>query len=488
MSLRAIVILLPLFLIGSALKAQSPFTEKYRPRYHFTPDKNWTNDPNGLLYYKGEYHLFFQHNPFGNQWGHMSWGHAVSPDLIHWKELPVAIPEEGNVGIFSGSAVMDPFYTSGFGKEKDKVPMVAIYTADIPNSNQSQHIAYSLDSGRTFTKFAGNPVLDLGKKDFRDPKVFWHQPTQKWVMSVMWPLEKKVQFYSSKTLKAWTLLSEFGPAGDTSGIWECPDLFRAPIEGSPGKYKWVFMMSPSPYMQYFVGEFDGTKFINESNPSAIFRPDYGPDYYAAVTYNNLPYNFAPISMGWVNNWNYAGAIPAGQWRGAMSIPRKLSVRKIGADWILLQNPVDELFTLTNRDTILSSTQSIHLPDASFMSEWEWKTSGSSKELTLGNKEFTIRFDPKTREISVDRSGSKGFSNAVYKRLSLFKSTFPGEWTKALRFRLFVDESIVELFVGNGELVFTTQVFSETPLHTLQYQKSDESFPVRIRDVDAYRNN
>jgi fructan beta-fructosidase len=487
MCLRKIFIPISLFLLTSTLYAQAPFNEKYRPRYHFTPDKNWINDPNGLIYYNGEYHLFFQYNPYGNQWGHMSWGHAVSPDLIHWKELSVAIPEEGNMGIFSGSAVMDPFFTSGFGKEKGKVPMVAIYTADVPNTNQSQHIAYSLDSGRTFTKFAGNPVLDLGKKDFRDPKVFWHQPSQKWVMLVMWPHEKKVQFYNSKSLKAWTLMSEFGPAGDTSGIWECPDLFRVPVEGLPGKYKWVFMMSPSPYMQYFVGEFDGTRFINESDSTAVFRPDYGPDYYAAITYNNLPSNFAPVSMGWVNNWNYAGDIPAGQWRGAMSIPRKLSVRKIGTNWILLQNPVDELSSLHKKDSILPSDQLIHLTDAGFMAEWVWKTQTGTKELSLGDKEFIVRFDPEKREISVDRSQSRGFSNAAYKKRSQYKAVFPGEWTETLRFRLFVDESIVELFVGNGEQIFTTQVFSEKPLNTLQFNGSAESFPVMVRDLGGYRD-
>ncbi len=487
MYLRKIFIAISFFFFCSALSAQTLFKEKYRPQYHFTPDKNWTNDPNGLIYYNGEYHLFFQHNPFGNQWGHMSWGHAVSSDLIRWKELAVAIPEEGNVGIFSGSAVMDPFFTSGFGKEKGKAPMVAIYTADVPNSNQSQHIAYSLDSGRTFTKFSGNPVLDLGQKDFRDPKVFWHQPTQKWVMSVMLPLEKKVQFYSSKTLKAWNLMSSFGPAGDTSGIWECPDLFRVPVDGAPGKHKWVFMMSPSPYMQYFIGEFDGTKFINESNPSRIFRPDYGPDYYAAVTYNNLPASFNPVSIGWVNNWNYAGAVPAGQWRGAMSIPRTLSVRKIGNDWILLQNPADELYTLQKKDTIITSDKLIKQEDASFMAEWEWKTSTGSKEVSLGDKDLMIRFNPETREISVDRSLSKGFKNDAYQRLSVFKSVFPGELSEKLRFRLFVDESIVELFVGNGELVFTSQVFSEKTLSTLQFQGSAEPFPVRIKDLGTYRD-
>ncbi len=464
--------------------AQTPFQERYRPQYHFTPNKNWTNDPNGLIYYNGEYHLFFQYNPFGNKWGHMSWGHAVSQDLVRWKEVDVAIPEEKKFSIFSGSAVMDPFFTSGFGKEKGKVPMVAIYTADVPHTNQSQHLAYSLDSGRTFTKFSGNPVLDLDKKDFRDPKVFWHAPSQKWIMLVMWPHEKKVQFYSSKTLKAWTLLSEFGPAGDTTGIWECPDLFRVPVDGVPGKYKWVFMMSPSPYMQYFVGEFDGTRFVNESDSTKIFRPDYGPDYYAAITYNNLPLNNEPVSIGWANNWNYAGDIPAGDWRGGMSLPRRLTLKKLGNDWILLQKPVEEIFALQKSTNSYTSDRLISSPDASYVVEWGWNKN-ESQELVLGEKDLIIKYEPATGEVSLDRTASAGFQNDAYKKLSVFKGKIPGGGG-AHRFKLFVDESVVELYVGDGELVFTMQVFSVKPLKQLQFSKTQQPFPVTIRDIGAYR--
>ena len=209
------------------------YTEQYRPQFHFTPAINWTNDPNGLVYVNSAYHLFYQYNPFGNVWGHMSWGHAISYDLVHWQHLPVAIPEENGVMIFSGSCVYDKNNTSGLGK-KGKEPMVAIYTGHI-ETNQSQHIAYSLDEGKTWTKYAKNPVLDLHKKDFRDPKVFWHESTKKWIMVVMLPPEHKVQFYGSKNLLQWNLLSEFGPAGDTTGVWECPDLFQANIEATPDK-------------------------------------------------------------------------------------------------------------------------------------------------------------------------------------------------------------------------------------------------------------
>lgn len=472
-------------MIAAVSFAQSSFQERFRPQYHFTPTKNWINDPNGLIYYNGEYHLFFQYNPLGNKWGHMSWGHAVSKDLIRWKELDVAIPEEKTFSIFSGSAVMDPFFTSGFGKEKGKVPMIAIYTADMPNTNQSQHLAYSLDSGRTFTNFYGNPVLDIDKKDFRDPKVFWHAASQKWIMAVMLPQDKKVQFYSSKSLKAWTLLSEFGPAGDTTGIWECPDLIRVPVQGVPGKYKWVFMMSPSPYMQYFIGEFDGTRFINESDTGKVFRPDHGTDYYAAISYNNLPLNNDPVSIGWTNNWNYAGDIPAGEWRGAMSLPRKLSVKKIGKDWILLQKPVDEVFSLQKSSNQFSSDKIISTPDAGFVAEWNWNNN-EPQELIIGENDLIIRYSPATGEVSLDRSGSGAFQNDAYKKLSISKGTIPGGAKESQNFRLFIDETIAELYIGDGELVFTMQVFSKNPLKQLQFSKTSNPTQVTIRDLGPYR--
>jgi len=482
-------VIVSLALLFHNIVLSQAFKEKYRPRYHFTPNKNWINDPNGLVFYAGEYHLFYQYNPFGNQWGHMSWGHSVSTDLVHWKELPVAIPEENNTGIFSGSAVVDPFNTSGFIQVEGQVPMVAIYTADIPNTNQSQHIAYSLDSGRSFTKFKFNPVLDLEKKDFRDPKVFWHQPSKKWIMAVMLPHEKKVQFYSSKSLKAWTLLSEFGPAGDTTGIWECPDLFRVPVVGVPGKFKWVFMHSPSPYMQYFVGEFDGTKFINESAPDKILRPDYGPDYYAAIVYNNLPPGKAPISIGWANNWNYAGAIPAGEWRGTMSLPRTLQLKKVENDWILLQNPVDEVATLKTKEDRLNSNKPIPVDSQSFMVEWEWNTGAAgSQEMVVGANDLVVRFNTPAREVVIDRSGSKGFDNDAFRKLSVYKAVVPGKLSGPLKFRLYFDASIAELYVGDGEVAMTAQVFPAEPISNISFKPDGPAHPIILQTMGAYRDN
>jgi fructan beta-fructosidase len=250
----------------SAAEAAPPsYQELYRPQFHFTPAENWMNDPNGLVYHKGEYHLFYQHNPFGNTWGHMSWGHAVSRDLVHWKHLPVAIPEEGDEMIFSGSAVVDHRNTTGFGTRREPA-MVAIYTSAYPD-DQEQSLAYSTDRGRTWTKYAGNPVLDDADREFRDPKVFWYEPAREWRMVVVKALQRKVAIYGSKDLKSWEHLSDLGPANAVGGAWECPDLFPLPVDGNPRKTKWVMLVSLNPGaiaggsgMQYFVGDFDGATF------------------------------------------------------------------------------------------------------------------------------------------------------------------------------------------------------------------------------------
>src|SRR5688572_27857608 len=260
--------LLTLVVSVSPLAAANRYQEPFRPQFHFTPERNWMNDPNGMVFFAGEYHLFYQYNPFGDKWGHMSWGHAVSRDLVRWEHLPPALAEEDGVMIFSGSAVVDWKNTSGFGKA-GRPPFVAIYTGHHTTKPlQNQHIAHSTDRGRTWTKFAGNPVLDIGERDFRDPKVIWHEETKRWVMAVAWPTNHKVRFYASPNLKEWTHLSDFGPAGSVAGIWECPDLF--PI----GRDKWTLIVNigggapaGGSGTQYFVGEFDGKEFrLDESYP------------------------------------------------------------------------------------------------------------------------------------------------------------------------------------------------------------------------------
>ncbi|WP_226344356.1 GH32 C-terminal domain-containing protein [Agilicoccus flavus] len=255
---------------GTPAPAPAPYSEPFRPQYHYSPAKNWVNDPNGLVYYEGEYHLFYQHNPLGNDWGNMSWGHAVSRDLVHWTELPVAIPFDATEGVFSGSVVVDTANTSGFGRP-GKPAMVAVYTS-AKAGNQSQALAYSLDNGRTFTKYAENPVLDIGSGEFRDPKVFWHAGKRAWVMVVAKALDRQVAIYSSRNLKTWTHESDFGPMNATGGVWECPDLFPLPTPRG-GKAKWVMIVNLNPGgpqggsgAQYFVGDFDGTTFTPDEKP------------------------------------------------------------------------------------------------------------------------------------------------------------------------------------------------------------------------------
>jgi fructan beta-fructosidase len=266
---------------GAAAAQSAGYQEPFRPQFHYTPAMNWMNDPNGLVYYKGEYHLFYQYNPFGSQWGHMSWGHAVSRDLVHWRELSVAIPEQGDEMVFSGSAVVDRQNTSGLGTRRNP-PMVAIYTSARPGS-QAQSLAYSTDRGRTWTRYAGNPVLDIGSGEFRDPKVFWYAPERKWVMVVAKAVERRISIYSSPNLKDWTHLSDFGPANATGGVWECPDLFPLAVDGSRTT-KWVMIVNLNPGAiaggsgaQYFVGDFDGTTF-RADNELGDYTPPAGDLY------------------------------------------------------------------------------------------------------------------------------------------------------------------------------------------------------------------
>ncbi len=442
------------------------YTEQFRPQFHFSPSTNWCNDPNGLVYNLGTYHLFYQYNPFGNRWGHMTWAHATSKDLIHWKHMPIAIPEENGIMIFSGTCVVDKDNTSGFGKA-GKIPMVAVYTGHIENKNQSQHIAYSLDNGLTWTKYAKNPVLDLHKVDFRDPKIFWYEPKKYWVMNVMLPVEHQVQFYASKNLKDWTHLSDFGPAGDTSGVWECPDLTPVPVEGMPGKQKWLLQMSMNAAMQYFVGEFDGEKFINETPAEKILRPDYGPDYYAAIAYNQLPATHLPTAIGWVNNWNYANDIPTNPWKSAMSLPRNLSVKKINNDWILIQKPVSNTNSLRKglyqlKDVPITEKNILPVKSNQFELQLDMEPGQDGVcgiKLAVGKETwFEMGYDASTQVFYIDRSKSGNVSfNDNFKKLSRFEKTIALKNNK-IHLQVLYDNSIAEIFVNGGEVVFTAQLF------------------------------
>ena len=340
--------------LPAAPPRQDPALEALRPRFHFTPARNFMNDPNGLVFYKGEYHLFYQHNPFGQVWGHMSWGHAVSRDMLQWEHLPVALREEDGVMIFSGSAVVDWNNTSGFcvPAGEDRSCLVAIYTGHSPGK-QTQNLAFSNDRGRTWTKYASNPVIDLGLSDFRDPKVFWHAPTSRWVMVTVLATQHKVRFFASPDLKRWQMLSDFGPAGATGGVWECPDLFALPVDGKPDEIRWVLDVDINPGGvaggsggQYFVGAFDGTTFVNDNPPATTLWADYGKDFYATISFSDIPpTDGRRIWMAWISNWQYANEEPTVIWRGAQSVPRELALRRLPDGIRLVQRPVAELLAL-----------------------------------------------------------------------------------------------------------------------------------------------
>jgi len=334
----------------SADSQTSAPTSEWRPAIHFYAPPNWINDPNGPILLNGEYHLFFQLNPFGDQWGHMSWGHAVSSDLAHWKRLPIAIPEENGVAIFSGSTVEDRENTSGLCGAGQKTPgcLVAIYTGD-SKDKEDQNIAVSRDAGTTWTKFASNPVIDLNRKNFRDPKVFWHAPSQSWVMVVSLADQHKVQIYRSKNLRQWELASEFGPAGAITGVWECPDLFELPVMDASGKRvydtvtrhfvsRWVLSVNVSrggPTKgsgdQYFVGQFDGSHFTEDHPGSGAQWADWGKDFYASTSFSNIPAspegNQERVWIAWMAGLQYVSKLPSLPGRGEMTMARRIFLRQ-----------------------------------------------------------------------------------------------------------------------------------------------------------------
>jgi fructan beta-fructosidase len=454
-------ILLIISMIACRSHDEVLITEMYRPQFHFTPEKNWVNDPNGLVFYEGEYHLFYQYNPFGTTWGHMSWGHAVSTDLVKWQHLPIALEEylDPTTGdstmIFSGTALVDKNNTSGLCAGKDC--MIAIYTSHVHKDNQGlkqhQSLAYSNDKGRTWNRYDKNPILDIDRKDFRDPKVFWYEPQQKWVMALVVPDLFKVQLYESRNLLNWSLLSEFGNAGDTLKIWECPDLYELPVEGQPNKTKWVLSLSGSHPagsdfvgMQYFVGDFDGTHFISDQTDPLYV--EYGKDFYAGIVFNNLLNR--TVMMGWVNNWTYANQIPTSTWRGAFSIPRELSLTETEFGLRLSQKPVDEIKKLRGKEI----KDIKDLTGQSFELELEIPEDGSvslfkseSEETIVGYKEGKLFLDR-------TKSGNVSFN----KDFASIESVNVLPKTDNITVRLFVDQSIIEVFSANGHYSITDQVF------------------------------
>jgi sucrose-6-phosphate hydrolase SacC (GH32 family) len=397
------------------------------------------NDPNGLIFYRGKYHLFFQYNPEGDQWGNMSWGHATSTDLITWQELPVAISYTPSHGIFSGSAVVDYFNTTGFGSVENPA-MVAIFTAHQHDGlHQVQSLAYSTDEGLTWQQYEGNPVLDLEMKDFRDPKVVWNTVNEAWVMSVVKPQEFTVAFYQSQDLKQWELLSEFTNKNGTDGVWECPDLFSLAVDGNPTKIKWVLFVSVNPGgvtggsgTQFFIGDWNGKEFVADEITTRWL--DYGRDNYAGVTFNDAPDN-RRIYLGWMNNWDYAKDIPANSARGSMTIPRELSLVTIDGKITLLQNPVKEILGSGIGDQNFTITPMESKTGIRFTNE--------------DGKSFDIGYDPQRKEIYVDRS------SAWYEIESTSRHAAPFDAQEnSFEIRVITDTGSVELFVHEGRVSIT----------------------------------
>lgn len=467
-----------------------------RPRHHFTPPQNFMNDPNGLVFFDGEYHLFYQHNPFGNEWGHMSWGHAVSHDLIHWEHLPVALREENGVMIFSGSAVVDWKNSSGFGLP-GKPPLVAVYTGH-SETEQNQNLAYSTDRGRTWERYGANPVVAIGARDFRDPKVFWHEPTQKWIMVTVLSDEHRVRFDASSDLKHWTYLSDFGPAGATDGIWECPDLFALPVEGEPGIIKWVLKVDVlrGTGAQYFIGDFDGTRFTNNAASNEIRRVDFGEDFYAAQSWNDAPGEGPDgrrIWIAWMNNWHYANDIPTSPWRGLFSIPRKLGLRRFPEGQRLVQRPIEELGALrhlryhaTDGDIQAVNTQLATLRlerSVEITVEFLLETAieFGLKLCTGEAEESVIGYDVGSQELCMDRrrSGEITFSGQF---AGIQRAHLPVEEGK-IRLRIFVDSCSVEVFGNDGYSVLSNLIFPKTQNLGLDFYARDGG--ARLSNLDIW---
>jgi fructan beta-fructosidase len=457
---------------------EPPATQRFRPAVHFTPSENWMNDPNGPVYADGRYHLYYQYNPFGNLWGNIGWGHAVSTDLIEWEERPMALAAAPPDMTFSGSAVVDRDNRSGLCDEPGC--LVAIYTGLVVDpgtatSRQDQRIAVSNDGGETFRAFDGNPVLDLDLADFRDPNVFWHEPTGRWVLAVALPIERKILFYVSDNLIDWEPASEFGPAGVRDGLWECPVLLELPIAGTD-KTRWVLKVDHNPGhitggsgAQYFVGDFDGTAFVADDVDGPPRWVDYGADFYCAMTFSDEP---DPQSgrtwIGWMSNWDYANAVPTHPWRGAMTLPRTVGLSERDGEVHLTQQPstqldsrradhrryegssIDEIVGAVAADPggdVLDIVADIAVGDAARV----------GVDLAVGERTAVrIRYDVEADRLSIDRtqSGDATFAPGFAAVHDAPLEAIDGR----ISLRIVLDRSSIEVFADDGRVVLTDLIF------------------------------
>jgi fructan beta-fructosidase len=472
--------------------------EKYRPIYHYTPKQNWMNDPNGMVYFDEEYHLFYQHDKYDKVFGDMSWGHAISTDLVSWEEYPKAIvPDNDGLGmIFSGSTVVDKNNCTGFGVNT----LVAFYTST--NPRQQQCMAYSTDKGRTWTKYSENPVIKNEKggnipDDFRDPKVMWHKDSEKWIMSLA--VKDHIEFWSSYNLKDWTKESEFGQElGAHGGVWECPDLFELPIDGNETNKKWVLLVSINPggpnggsATQYFVGSFKeiNGKLNYISSQSVEKWIDYGTDNYAGVTWSNIE-NKA-IVIGWMSNWSYAGKVPTENWRGAMTIPRELELKTIEGDLFVVSKPIEALEKIVGEsiaaieDVKLNSTINVGEELSSSRIKVEMDiVDAEDMGIELSNRQgenVQIGYNIGKGYLYVDRSksGENNFS-PEFARVNKIKLDRKLE---KLDMQIFMDKASIEVFFNNGAYVMTQIIF---PTEDYSMVKIFSDNKVEIREFEIRR--
>lgn len=461
--------------------------ENYRPIYHFTPKKGWMNDPNGMVYLNGKYHLFFQHNPDQSVWGPMHWGHAISKDLIHWDEQKIALYPDSLGTIFSGSAVVDKDNTAGFGKGA----IVAIFTHHNHQEenrktglHEYQSLAYSLDEGVTWTKYNGNPVLpNPGILDFRDPKVMWYEKSQSWIMTLA--TKDCITFYSSKNLKDWKKESEFGKGvGAHGGVWECPDLIPMTYKGEK---KWVLLVSINPggpnggsVTQYFVGDFDGRAF--HCSDTAVKWLDWGPDNYAGVTWSNL--GDRHLMIGWMSNWQYANEVPTTRWRSSMTIPRQLSLQQVGQDYYVNSTAAPEVNKAFKQikkypanqskemriETVLSQAFRLDINQLKIQNFEVIFSNAKGNELIVGYAK-----DKNAYYIDRSKSGQVNFhpefrNKAFAPRLSNHSN---------LSLRMYLDVSSVELFADGGLTTMTSLFFPDEPISRIRVVGEDK---LTLQDV------
>lgn len=461
--------------LTAAAQTGSPYQLPYRPQLHFSPRAHWINDPNGMVFHNGTYHLFFQYYPDATIWGPMHWGHATSKDLVHWQEQQIALYPDSLGYIFSGSVVMDEQNTAGFGKPGTPA-MVALFTHHDPveekkgtGLHEHQSLAYSLNEGKTWTKYAANPVIrNPGIRDFRDPKVMWHAGTRKWIMTLA--TKDRITFYSSPNLKDWTKESEFGAAvGAHGGVWECPDLFTLEHEG---KEKWVLIVNISPggpnggsATQYFTGGFDGHTFT--ADDQTIRWLDYGPDEYAGITWSNT--GKRRIFLGWMSNWAYADRVPTATWRGAMTIPRELGLVRTGDGYRVTAQPVAELMRtgrmiVRQRDVAKKDYQLVRpgiLRDPYVITlKMAGKQDFTIRLSNPAGQELIVGYDKKTNEYYIDRmrAGKGDFAKDFARRHVAPRFAQGG----VINLTLVVDVASVELFADGG-LTTMTSIFFPTSL-------------------------